>query len=481
MGYGGTKSEMERLIKDAEGLDESFKASRDSNGELTMSYGDIVQAIHIVQDEMGITGTTAKEANETISGSLRSLEAAWQNTLIAFGTGDENEIERTMGALVDSAVTFVDNLTPIIENALTAIGQFILAIAPIIKEKLPPLIRKTLPTLLNALKELVTGLITALPSILAAVWESVHDLLNQESENIAKILKDMFGIDIDAEQITAALEAVLGGILTYNAVAGVIGLINGLTAAFETFKAVGLAGLLGNPVALAIGAVTAAVLYLWETSDDFRNIVSSIWEDIKGYIEDPMSFVNDLIQFGVDKVQAFWDKCVELGDAIGGIWEDIKTATVEKWNAIIKPIKDAIEAVKEFLGLDTTNTDNGKNRYAQGLQYSGGTPYVQRDSGGEGGGRIKHASAMRNGEILRGITPFGFDQAGNVHYGGEAGAEAVVGVSSLRQMVQEAAMNAVRHINVQLILDNGVLVAEMAPLMDEQLNDLATWRGGGRA
>jgi hypothetical protein len=88
LGYGGTKTEMARLITDAEKLNKSFKAQRDKKGDLTMSYADIVDALHIVQDNMGITGTTAKEASSTIEGIINSAKAAYQNWIT--GLADDN-------------------------------------------------------------------------------------------------------------------------------------------------------------------------------------------------------------------------------------------------------------------------------------------------------------------------------------------------------------------------------------------------------
>lgn len=125
LGYGGTKQEMERLIKDAEGLDKSFKASRDSNGNLTMSYADIVDAIQIVQDEMGITGTTAEEASNTISGSIASMKAAWEN--FTTGLADENaNVEELTQNLINSVGVVAGNLMPVIGQVLKTIGKMIL-------------------------------------------------------------------------------------------------------------------------------------------------------------------------------------------------------------------------------------------------------------------------------------------------------------------------------------------------------------------
>ena len=88
LGYGGTKAELERLLTDADALSESFNLVYDANGKVSYSFADIIDAIGIVQSEMGITGTTAAEATNTISGSVASMKAAWENWLV--GLGDPN-------------------------------------------------------------------------------------------------------------------------------------------------------------------------------------------------------------------------------------------------------------------------------------------------------------------------------------------------------------------------------------------------------
>lgn len=124
LGYGGTKTEMERLITDAEKLDSSFKAARDTNGELALSYSDVVDAIHIVQTDMGITGTTAQEASSTISGSIASMKSAWANWLTSLG--DENgNVEQTTQQLIDTFITVIKNAAPVAWEVAKGLGKAI--------------------------------------------------------------------------------------------------------------------------------------------------------------------------------------------------------------------------------------------------------------------------------------------------------------------------------------------------------------------
>lgn len=141
LGYGGTQTEMYRLLQDAKALDETFDAefSIDSKGHLEAEFADIVEAIHIVQDEMGITGTTATEASTTISGSWGSLKGAFQNLLVGFASEDA-DLGGLMGNLGDTAGTFASNLIPRIVEAFggikDAIPELTESLAPALSEGL---------------------------------------------------------------------------------------------------------------------------------------------------------------------------------------------------------------------------------------------------------------------------------------------------------------------------------------------------------
>ena len=114
LGYGGTKTEMERLLADAEKLK---KAQGENVSYSIDSFADVVEAIHVVQDEMGITGTTAKEASTTIEGSINSAKAAWENLLV--GMADEDaDLDALIDNFVESVEIAADNIIPVIEKAL---------------------------------------------------------------------------------------------------------------------------------------------------------------------------------------------------------------------------------------------------------------------------------------------------------------------------------------------------------------------------
>lgn len=157
LGYGGTKEEMQRLIDDANALNAA-------QGNMTKysidSYADIVSAIHDVQTEMGITGTTSQEAATTIQGSLASTKAAWDNWLT--GTGS---IDALVGTVVNSAGLLAKAIGDILPSLTTGISQLVAQLAP----EIPPLINQLLPSIIDSITTLISSLGEQLPSILATI------------------------------------------------------------------------------------------------------------------------------------------------------------------------------------------------------------------------------------------------------------------------------------------------------------------------
>ena len=170
---------MQRLLDDAEKLSgQKFDLS---------SYGDIVDAIHVVQTEMGITGTTAKEASTTISGSVSSMKSAWQN--LVTGIADDNaDLDTLIGNFVESAETAAGNIIPRLTQILSGMGSAIEQIAPVLAAEIPNLITSVLPSLVSGGAQLVVGLVTglvgALPELVAAVPSIISSIVDSVSSNL---------------------------------------------------------------------------------------------------------------------------------------------------------------------------------------------------------------------------------------------------------------------------------------------------------
>ena len=179
LGYGGTKTEMERLVLDAEKLNSSFKAQRDASGNLTLSFQDVVKAIGIVQDKMQITGTTAREASGTISGSIDSLKGAFQNFVVGLGMNN-SDIDNLLGNVVESFQNVVNNVQPIIEQLIDYIPGVIGAVIPVLQGMAPELVT-TATELFNSF---LSAFISVLPEIVPVAAEAVLMFANTIIDNL---------------------------------------------------------------------------------------------------------------------------------------------------------------------------------------------------------------------------------------------------------------------------------------------------------
>lgn len=208
LGYGGTKTEMQRLIKDASKMKDVQKKLGVTIDANSMSYGNIVKAIHVVQEQMYINGTTQKEAEGTITGSLNMVKAAWGNLMPALIQGGDT-FDQCIENLVYSVDKFSDNIIPAMEKALGGIGTLIEKLAPKFAEKFPALAEKLIPPLLKAAVEIVKGLVKALPTIIKTVFDTIVDICGDQFP----ILKKLSGVFSDNAKTIAKLIPVIIGLV----------------------------------------------------------------------------------------------------------------------------------------------------------------------------------------------------------------------------------------------------------------------------
>ena len=167
LGYGGTKEEMERLLSDAEKL---------SGVKYNISnLNDVYEAIHVIQEELGITGTTAKEAGDTISGSVGMVKAAWDN-LVTGLVSDSADIDTLIDDFVVSSETLITNIYPAFEKALTGVGTLVEKMGNVIVKGLPSLASKILPSIIKTATNLVNSFVSVLPALVSVVVEQIVPL-----------------------------------------------------------------------------------------------------------------------------------------------------------------------------------------------------------------------------------------------------------------------------------------------------------------
>lgn len=474
LGYGGTKEEMERLIADANKV-------KQANGEMADlsidSFADITEAIHIVQTEMGITGTTAKEASTTIQGSVGMMKASWKNLLV--GVADDTQ---DFGGLMDNFVASVGiaakNILPRVETILGGIGSLVEGLAPVVAQAVPQLVITILPSMASAaasllqafagslvelapalLQSALSGIQTILVSglnvpqgladnimhvfdnavaAIETVWGAVKDAIGTIGNALSNAEIDWGGIwdgiadavsvtgDIIAGVCTAIGDAVVyvGGIVgtallavgdqlgwlveqaqtdgtainaAWTAVkdaissalgvlgdfmswltsgsagaaafqAAIVGIVTAITAynaimgvqqAITTAVTAAQAALNlvmdANPIMLvvmAVAALVAGLVYLWNTNEGFRETVTTAWEAIK-----------EAFSTAIDAICGFFSN---LAATASSIWNSITTTISNAVNTVSTTVSNVFNAVKTtvsniWTGIKTTisNVVNG--------------------------------------------------------------------------------------------------------------------------
>lgn len=318
LGYGGTKEEMQRLLDDAEKLSgQKFDLS---------SYGDIVDAIHVVQTEMGITGTTAKEAGETISGSISAMKSAWTN--LVTGIADDNaNVGQLIDNLINSAVVAAGNLLPRIEKTLTGIGELIDGLAPVVIDALPGLISNVLPSLLDTGLSLLMGIIDGITnnfdSLLDTAFQVIDMLLNGIIDNLPRIIE--MGVQLIGKLAVGIVQAIPELVMKVPEIISAI--VNGFSASFDDIVSIG-----ENIVKGIWDGISAMASWITEkVSGFFSGIVDSA-KSVLG-IASPSKVFAGIGGFMAEGLGEGWED--KYGSIKRGIQNDLhfQTATVDFANS----------------------------------------------------------------------------------------------------------------------------------------------------
>lgn len=373
LGYGGTKSEMQRLLKDAEKLSgQKYELG---------NFKDMAEAIHVVQTEMGITGTTAKEASTTIEGSVNSAKAAWTN-LVSGMSQDNADMDKLINEFIESVGVAAGNILPRVETALGGVGSLIEKLLPVIVDAIPDVIETLLPKLLssgtNIVLTLVQGIAAAIPSLLkvlnqllAVVLEKIPEFFNNVSElfsgegaaNIMDMLLTLFtsiatGIISNLPTILNSLINMLAQILIFlvtqipsivSAVVSVIpAIVNGLLQAIPTLiQAIppiidalinGLLDCIPDIIDTGVELITALVDNL---SEIINTIVAVIPEIITNLVNAIQDHLPDIIDAGVELIGALFNNLPEIINTIVEAIPPIITALI---NGLLDCIPDIVEA-----------------------------------------------------------------------------------------------------------------------------------------
>lgn len=339
LGYGGTKEEMQRLLEDAEKLSgQKFDLS---------SYADIVDAIHVVQTEMGITGTTAKEAATTIQGSVNMTKAAWQNLVVGIAD-DTQDFDVLVNNFVESVTTAGNNILPRVEIALKGVGTLVEKLAPIIAKTVPNIVSTTLPSMIKAgtsmIRALLDGLLKAVPELIPCFKDIINQLIEVIVDNLPLIIEAAVTI---AGAIVSGLVEALPDILT----AGIQliqslaqGLTNGIPTILSTAITI-VSQLASTLIQNVPQIVQTGIQLLLGLANGILQAVPQLLQELPGIItqmvENILSCIPMIIECGIELLTSLVDALPQIIQSIVAVLPQIINGIIE---ALLGHIDEIIHA-----------------------------------------------------------------------------------------------------------------------------------------
>lgn len=358
LGYGGTKTEMERLLADAQAI---------SGIEYDISsYADVVAAIHVIQESMGVAGATAAEAEHTIQGSMNSMKAAIENLIVGFGNADA-DIEQLCANVVDAFQDVLTNIMPIIENIIAALPTALNALLVTVGELLPVL----LETVVNLFSQVLTTLLELIPQLVPAVIQALMTIVNTLIENLPLLVEAAIQIVTSLVQgISTALPTLIPA-----AVQAIITIVQGLIdslpmildAALQLITGLADGLLAAIPVLIAalpeiilsiINFILDAIPQIIETGiqlltslvaalpEIITAIVEAIPQIISGIIEAVLGAIPQIIQAGIDLLISLVQALPQIITTIVAAIPDIISGIV---NAVVNNIPQIVQAGVQLL------------------------------------------------------------------------------------------------------------------------------------
>ena len=457
LGYGGTKSEMERLLSDAQKIS---GVKYDIN-----NLNDVYQAIHVIQEELGITGTTAKEASTTIQGSVSAMKSAWQNMLTGIATGNTENIGNLVNNLADSVITAAQNILPRVQE----IANGIVSVLPQIIEQ----INTNLPMLLDSgvqiLNTLMEGIITNLPAIMTGANQIISTLLTTLLNMLPQI------IEMGIQLIVSLVQGIAQQLPTLipQMIDAVILIVDTLLDNIDLIIDAGIQLLIG----LAEGLINALPQLIDKIPVIIEKLINAITNNLPKLVEmgitlivklavglikaipQLISKIPEIIGSLVRGFSNYFSNMSEVGkNLVSGIWEGIKNAK----NWILGKVKEwcsnILDGIKGFFGIHSPSKvfkDEIGTNLALGL--------------GDGfSNEMQNVTEQMQNSIP---TQFEISTKGNIINNTNTNTSKV---DMLIDMLNNYLPQLITASNRQLVLDTGILVGATADKYDVALGNIQT-------
>lgn len=353
LGYGGTKTEMQRLLKDAQKIS-GIKYD-------ISSFADITQAIHVMQESMGIAGTTAKEASETISGSINAMKASWSNLLTAMSR-ETVDLEGVMTQFIDSVATVGKNILPVVELAIEGIAEIVEKMLPYVVEKIPVIVNEILPKLLqsgiNIINTLLKGIQQNLPSIVNGVIQIIQMFATTFMNMLPQIIQ--LGMQL-IPQLIIGIAQMLPTLIP-QAIECIITIVNGLLDNIDLLIDAAIQLILG----LADGLILALPMLIEKIPVIIEKIISALIRNFPKIIKAGGELIAKLVMGMIGSLYKLLEIAPQLiSTIVNGLkrgWEEIKNIgkyLVEGlWNGISGMANWVFNKVKSFANNIVANIKN---------------------------------------------------------------------------------------------------------------------------
>ena len=384
LGYGGTQAEMQRLIADAAELSDTVDAQ-------SMSFDNIVEAIHVVQTEMGITGTTALEAGRTISGSIGAMKSAWTNLLTGLANGNAN-IQQLVGNLVTTIVGdgteanlgVLGNILPAVKTALNGASTLVSEALPQIMGIIPTIINENLPVLAGAAVGIIQSLIDGISQNQEMLFDTILGVVTYLSESFITMLPQIVQLGLDlivslssgiAESLPELIPTIIDVIVQI--VETLIENADKLTlASLEIIFALAMGLISSIPQLIeAIPKIVMAIVNAFKSlmskiTEIGKNIVNAIGNGIKSLVSKAVEWARDLINNFISGVKSLISQIIGVGKSVvTAVGDGIKSLASEaltwgkdmidnfvngiksKINAVTSVVSNIANTIKSFLGF----------------------------------------------------------------------------------------------------------------------------------
>lgn len=304
LGYGGTRTEMERLLADAEAISGIHYDIE--------NYSDVVSAIHVIQEEMGIAGTTAEEAASTISGSWGMLKASWENLLTSIAGGGV-DIDTAVKAVFDSLMTWLGNIGPrileTVQGIIAAIPSVIETAWPVVRDSFMSFVEETFGSdmadkvrdVFNTLHGVFERLGEKLGELGSVVQSTLLPALQGAWEVIAPFIEEM------APKVMSVIETILGGVIDVatGITEHVSSLIEAVTPMLDGILET-VSNILDGIKTTVEGVVGFVVSFVTGDFEGMASSLSTIWEGIKSTIKAAIDGAKDAVKSAIDKIKGFF-------------------------------------------------------------------------------------------------------------------------------------------------------------------------------